>query len=199
MPRGWRCDCGHRNTWVQTAGTNCERSKPARQESTSTSKTGKTGIRTGPLWCVYMTFDRQCPIAASWFPRGGDHLPAYCTWHSEVIANPRFNTVEEFARWCARLKGPDELEVLDFLVESPGRLLPPRYCTLYTHHPPGELWDWMESGGALELPPPRACYSPSCQYATVEVTEAQVEKFRAAVRAGGWETAIAMLKGTVRQ
>ena len=73
------------------------------------------------------TFGPRCPFSASFFPNTAGAAPGYCTWHSEALRDPRINVFEEFARFCAKLRGPDDFEVLEVLAER-GRLLPPRYC-----------------------------------------------------------------------
>ena len=138
------------------------------------------------------TFGPRCPFSASFFPNTAGAAPGYCTWHSEVLRDPRINVFEEFARFCAKLRGPDDFEVLEVLTASPRRLIPPRYCTLWTHWTPGELWDAMQTG-RNDLPAPRACHSPSCPYADPGVTDEDVAALRAAVRHGGWDAALRRL------
>ena len=135
------------------------------------------------------TVGPRCPFRASSFEVGA--ASGYCTWHREVLREPRVNVFEEFARFCAKLKGPDDFEVLELLAER-GRLLPSRYCTLWTHYTPGELWDAMQAG-KNDLPAPRPCFSPSCPYQAPQMTDEQVAIFRDRVRRGGWDAAVQAL------
>ena len=138
------------------------------------------------------TFGPRCPFAAGGFPNTAGASPGYCTWHSEVLRDPRVDVFDEFARFCAKLRGPDDFEVLEAVTAAPRRLIAPRYCTLWTHYMPGELWDAMH-GVTTTLPAPRACRSPSCPYADPGLTDADVAAFREAVRTGGWDLALRRL------
>lgn len=110
----------------------------------------------------------RCPLAASWFPNGGEHAGA-CSWHSEVMKNPRLDTFEEFERWC------------EYMTAS-------RYCTIWSHHRPGDLYDYM-AGKIMRAPTPYPCDLLGCPYRVVDESPEAIATIRKRITLGG-ETGI---------
>ena len=94
----------------------------------------------------------------------------FCSWHIIAYRNPRFNTVEEFARYAHVLYDAF-------------------YCCDLTHYDVGVLWP-QTRGIVSDVPAPRACKQPGCRYAAATAGDEQVETFRQLVRLGGWEQAL---------
>src|SRR5262249_39141191 len=93
--------------------------------------------------CKHEVSGNRCPMAASWFPRGGD--PGLCTWHREVEKLADIDTPEEFERFCLKLKAL-------------------KYCTVWTHYEPAVLWDFLHHK-VRNTPVKRACERPNCPFA----------------------------------
>lgn len=117
-------------------------------ERTTTATTAATTHVAPPnphVWCATRRGTRSCGILASWFPAGSDR-DGLCSWHTLTQHNPRFDTFDEFERWCLSLRDRG-------------------YCALWTHWSPAKLWD-LVNGQESEylLRDPKPCARGGCWF-----------------------------------
>lgn len=120
-----------------------------RPGATSTSA-GKGERRTDPR-CDWLMRGARCLMRGTVLYGAEGHESRYCTWHDEARRQPRLaEQAEEFARWCLTLRARG-------------------YCgtkNLWTHAPPGWLFQLVTGDESAALEPPRqvGCANTGCPY-----------------------------------